>query len=154
MRVLVVDDHALFREGLRMLLGALDASMDVTLTATAEQGVQLAADNRFDLILMDWHMDGLSGAQALASLHEASPHARLVVLSGEKNPSLIRSVVDQGAAGFIPKDIAPDVLLQALRTIAAGGIYLPVAVLAGVNAPAEPPSRPAPCVKSPRRFRG
>ena len=64
MRVQVVDDHPLFSEGLRMLLGALDASMNVTLTATAEQGVQLAAGNQFDLILMDWHMDGLSGAQA------------------------------------------------------------------------------------------
>jgi two-component system, NarL family, nitrate/nitrite response regulator NarL len=154
MRVLVVDDHALFREGLRMLLGALDASMDVTLTATAEQGVQLAADNQFDLILMDWHMDGLSGAQALASLHEASPHARLVVLSGEKNPSLIRSVVDQGAAGFIPKDIAPDVLLQALRTIAAGGIYLPAAVLAGVSAPAEPPEAASPLREIAQAFPG
>jgi two-component system nitrate/nitrite response regulator NarL len=120
-----------------MLLGALDASMEITLTATAEEGVRIAAATGFDLILMDWHMEGLSGTEALSALREASPRAQLVVLSGEKNPSLIRSVVEQGAVGFIPKDIAPEALLDALQTIAGGGIYLPAAVLAGIDAPAD-----------------
>jgi two-component system, NarL family, nitrate/nitrite response regulator NarL len=120
-----------------MLLGALDASMDITLTPTAEEGVRMAAGHHFDLILMDWHMEGLSGAEALSALREANPRAQLVVLSGEKNPSLIRSVVEQGAVGFIPKDIAPEALLDALQTIAGGGIYLPAAVLAGIDAPGD-----------------
>ena len=131
MRVLVCDDHALFREGLRLLLQRLDDSMDVTLAGTCEKGVQEAANRPFDLVLMDWHMDGLSGAQALSAFREAAPFAQLVVLSGDKSAALVRSVVDMGAVGFIPKDASPEVLMLALRTIASGGVYLPGAVLAG-----------------------
>lgn len=131
MRVLVCDDHALFREGLRLLLQRLDETMDVALTGNCEKGVQEAAHRPFDLVLMDWHMDGLAGAPALLAFREAAPFARLVVLSGDKSAALVRSVVDLGAAGFIPKDASPEVLMLALRTVASGGIYLPGAVLAG-----------------------
>ena len=65
MRVLVCDDHSLFREGLRLLLEKLDASMEVTLTGSAEEAVAATKSGTFDLILMDWHMEGLSGARAL-----------------------------------------------------------------------------------------
>ncbi len=131
MRVLVCDDHALFREGLRLLLQRLDETMDVALTGNCEKGVQEAAHRPFDLVLMDWHMDGLAGASALLAFREVAPFARLVVLSGDKSAALVRSVVDLGAAGFIPKDASPEVLMLALRTVASGGIYLPGAVLAG-----------------------
>jgi two-component system, NarL family, nitrate/nitrite response regulator NarL len=143
MRVLVCDDHALFREGLRLLLEGLDSSMEVTLTRSAEAGVALCSTGSFDLVLMDWHLEGLSGTQALAALREASPKAQLVVLSGEKNASLIRSVVDLGAVGFIPKDISPDMLLLALQTIAGGGIYLPATVLTSIGS-ADRPSQTTP----------
>lgn len=125
MRVLVCDDHALFREGLRLLLQRLDPSMDIALTGSCSQGVQEAAHRPFDLILMDWHMDGLAGAPALAAFREVAPFALLVVLSGDKSPVLVRGAVDHGAVGFIPKDASPEVLMLALRTIAAGGVYLP-----------------------------
>lgn len=140
MKVLVVDDHALFREGLRLLLQSLDSRMSVVVTANVPEGAAAAAES-VDLILMDWHLESeLSGEQALHALREAAPHARIVVLSGEKNPSLIRSVVDRGAVGFIPKDISPERLLDALQVLAAGGIYLPPAVLSGIDSsPQEPP---------------
>ena len=131
MHVLVCDDHALFREGLRLLLQRLDDSMDISLCGSCEKGVEQAAYRPVDLVLMDWHMDGLSGAAALSAFREAAPLAQLVVLSGDKSPALVRSVVDLGAAGFIPKDASPDVLMLALRTIAAGGVFLPVAGLSG-----------------------
>ncbi len=129
MRVLVCDDHALFREGLRLLLQRLDESMDVSITGSCEKGVQEAANRPFDLVLMDWHMDGLSGAEALAAFREVAPFALLVVLSGDRSAALVRSVVDLGAVGFIPKDASPEVLMLALRTISSGGVYLPGAAL-------------------------
>lgn len=129
MRVLVCDDHALFREGLRLLLQRLDESIDVSLTGSCERGVQDAAHLPFDLVLMDWHMDGLSGATALLAFREVAPFARVVVLSGDRSAALVRSVVDLGAVGFIPKDASPEVLMLALRTIASGGVYLPGAEL-------------------------
>jgi two-component system nitrate/nitrite response regulator NarL len=131
MRVLVCDDHALFREGLRLLLQRLDDSIDVSIAGSCEKGVQEAAHVPFDLVLMDWHMDGLSGADALLAFREVAPFARLVVLSGDRSAELVRNVVDLGAVGFIPKDASPELLMLALRTIAAGGAYLPEAVLSG-----------------------
>lgn len=131
MRVLVCDDHALFREGLRLLLQRLDDSIDVAITGSCEKGVQEAAHVPFDLVLMDWHMDGLSGGPALLAFREVAPFARLVVLSGDRSATLVRSVLEMGAVGFIPKDASPEVLMLALRTIASGGIYLPGALLAG-----------------------
>ena len=131
MRVLVCDDHALFREGLRLLLQRLDDSIDVSLTGSCEKGVQEATHLPFDLVLMDWHMDGLSGADALLAFREVAPFARLVVVSGDRSAALVRSVVDLGAVGFIPKDASPEVLMLALRTIASGGVYLPGSVLPG-----------------------
>ena len=125
MRVLVCDDHGLFREGLRLLLQRLDASMDVALTGSCDKGVQEAAHIPYDLVLMDWHMDGLSGAEALLAFREVAPFARLVVLSGDRSADLVRQVVDLGAVGFIPKDASPEVLMLALRTVASGAVYLP-----------------------------
>jgi len=111
MRVLVCDDHALFREGLRLLLQRLDASIDVALTGSCEKGVNEAAHVHFDLVLMDWHMDGLSGAEALKAFQDVAPFARLVVLSGDRSADLVRTAVDLGAVGFIPKDASPELLM-------------------------------------------
>jgi DNA-binding NarL/FixJ family response regulator len=129
MRVLVCDDHSLFREGLRLLLEKLDATMDVTLTASAEEALAATRESTFDLILLDWHMDGLGGARALEALRESAPLTRVVVLSGDRNADLVRNAVDLGAAGFIPKDSPPAQLMIAVKTIADGGVYLPSAGL-------------------------
>ena len=128
MRVLVCDDHALFREGLRLLLRELDESIDVSLTGNCAKGVQEAAHLPFDLVLMDWHMDGLSGADALQAFRAVAPFARLVVLSGDRSAALVRTAVEEGAVGFIPKDASPEGLMLALRTVASGAVYLPGAM--------------------------
>ena len=127
MRVLVCDDHSLFREGLRLLLEKLDASMEVTLTGSAEEALAATREDTFDLILLDWHMDGLAGAGALEALRESAPLTRVVVLSGDRGADLVRTAVDLGAAGLIPKDAPPAQLMQAVKTIADAGVYLPSA---------------------------
>lgn len=146
MRVLVCDDHALFREGLRLLLEGLDPTMQVSLTPSAEKGVELARDGAFDLILMDWHLEGATAHEALTAFRDTAPFTLLVVLSGEKSPGLVRSTIDLGAAGFISKDSSPQVLMEALRTIAGGGIYLPATVLHETSAR---PAASAPLAGSP-----
>lgn len=133
MRVLVCDDHSLFREGLRLLLEKLDSSMDVTLTGSAEEAVAATRDGMFDLILLDWHMDGLAGARALEALRESAPLTRVVVLSGDRDAELVRTAVDVGAAGFIPKDSPPAQLMTAVKTIADGGVYLPSAGMSKIQ---------------------
>lgn len=135
MRVLVVDDHALFREGLRLLLLSMP-TMDCRVAASAEEGLALATAEHFDVVLMDWHMEGLSGAAAIEAFREAVIDARLIVVSAEKSATLVRTAIDAGAVGFIPKESSPEVLQQALAKMADGGIYLPSALLASASASA------------------
>jgi DNA-binding NarL/FixJ family response regulator len=136
MRVLVVDDHALFREGLRLLLMSLPG-IDCQVAGSAEEGLALAAAQPFDVVLLDWHMEGLSGEAAIQRFRETAVEARLVVVSAEKSTTLVKTAIDAGAVGFIPKESPPELLQQALSTIAGGGIYLPKALLAS-STPSAP----------------
>jgi DNA-binding NarL/FixJ family response regulator len=141
MRVLVVDDHALFREGMRLLLLSM-GSMECEVAPNADEGLRLARSRPFDVVLLDWHMEGLSGAEAIRAFREATEEARIVVVSAEKNATLVRSAIDAGAVGFIPKESPPDVLQQALNKITEGGIYLPSALLAASSAPSSRDAQP------------
>jgi DNA-binding NarL/FixJ family response regulator len=138
MNILLVDDHTLFREGMKFLLARLDAKVTVIEAATCVDALAAAQRARPDLVLLDLKMPGVAGLDALAQIREALPGAPVVVLSGEDNPRTIRAAIDAGAMGFIPKAATPEILVQALRIVLAHGIYLPPQVLA----PDAPPSGP------------
>ena len=135
MNVLLVDDHALFREGLKFLLGSLDAALRVDEAGDCARALAHAAARSYDLVLLDLKMPGTAGLDALQALRDAIPAAPLVVLSGEDNPAVVRAAIERGAMGFIPKSSTPEVLIQALRLVLARGVYLPPAVL---DAAADP----------------
>lgn len=135
MNVLLIDDHALFREGLKFLLRSLDAELQVDEAGDCAKALEHAAKRSYDLALLDLKMPGVAGLDALAALRDAIPAAPLVVLSGEDNPGVVRAAIERGAMGFIPKSSTPEVLIQALRLVLARGVYLPPAVL---DAAAEP----------------
>jgi DNA-binding NarL/FixJ family response regulator len=138
MRILLVDDHALFREGLKFLLRSLDAQLQLDEAASCAQALERAAQVRYDLVLLDFHMPGVSGLDALAALRQAAPDTPVVVVSGEDHPDLVRGTIERGAMGFIPKSATPEVLVQALRLVLAQGVYLPVAVLDAATAAPGP----------------
>ena len=129
MNVLLIDDHALFREGLKFLLGSLDAELQVDEAGDCARALAHASARSYDLVLLDMKMPGVAGLDALAALREAIPAAPLVVLSGEESSGVVRAAIERGAMGFIPKSSTPEVLLQALRLVLARGVYLPPAVL-------------------------
>ena len=131
MRILVVDDHALFREGLKFLLRDLDDELVISEAADCRQAAAQHGE-AFDLILLDLHMPGVEGLDALEALRGAFEATRIVVLSAEEDPRQVRRAIDSGAAGFIPKSSTPEVLLNALRLILGGGIYLPPMALRGL----------------------
>jgi DNA-binding NarL/FixJ family response regulator len=135
MRILIVDDHALFRQGLRFLLRDLDAKLEISEAGDCPQAVALGAEP-FDVVLLDLHMPGVAGLAALEAVRQAFEASRIVVLSGEEDPRQIRRAIDAGAVGFIPKSATPEVLLSALRLVLADGIYLPTVALRGVDDPA------------------
>jgi len=132
MRILIVDDHALFRQGLRFLLRDLDAELEISEAGDCAQALGLGAQP-FDVVLLDLHMPGVAGLAALEAMRQAFEASRIVVLSGEEDPRQIRRAIDAGAVGFIPKSATPEVLLGALRLVLADGIYLPTVALRGVD---------------------
>jgi DNA-binding NarL/FixJ family response regulator len=129
MNVLLVEDHALFREGLKLLLPSFDTALRFDEAGNCAEALQLATRGRYDLVLLDLNLPGLKGIEALKALREALPAVPLVVLSGEDDPQLVRDAIDAGAMGFIPKSSTKEVLIQALRLVLAHGVYLPPAVL-------------------------
>lgn len=144
MRVLLVDDHKLFREGLKAILAGFEAGIALDEAGDAAEGIARASAASYDLILLDLKMPGTEGMDALRAVREAVPGTPVVVLSGEEYAHVVRAAIELGAMGFIPKSSSPEVLMQALRLILAGGVYLPPAVLDSRPAAAPPPAKPQP----------
>jgi DNA-binding NarL/FixJ family response regulator len=130
-RILIVDDHELFRKGLRHLLDRFDAELEILEAADCDQAITLAGEP-FDLVLLDLHMPGMTGLEALQRMRPAFESSPIVVLSGEDDPRQVRRAIDAGAAGFIPKSSTPDVLRSALRLVLADEVYLPAVALKGI----------------------
>ena len=128
MNVLLVDDHILFRRGLRHLLSDLDESIRF-LEADGVSDLKTLDSSTIELALLDLGLKGPSGIEALRIARDILQDCNIVVLSSEEEPRLIKSCISEGASGFIPKSSTPEILVQALKLVIAGGIYLPTVVL-------------------------
>jgi two-component system response regulator NreC len=123
-RVLVCDDHALVRSGLRRLLES-ESSFDVVgEAADAEQAVAAVAELQPDVLLLDVVMPGRSGIDALQDLRSASPETRVLILSMQDDPSYVRQAFGAGAHGYLVKEAADADLVQAIQDVAAGHKYV------------------------------
>lgn len=142
MRVLLLDDHPLFREGLKGLLLGLEPSVRVEQAGSVEAAESFAGQ-AFDLVLMDLNMPGSQGMQALSHTKALFEAAAVVVVSGDESPDTIQRAIQHGAAGYVPKTTDPSVTIQALRLVLAQGTYLPPEALrqpgAGADASPAPP---------------
>lgn len=125
MRILLIDDHDLFREGLKYLLPVLDNKVQYSEARDLDSALALDPGIGFDLVLLDLYMPGVDGMQALNRCREHFESASLVVVSGEEDARIIREAIEHGAAGFIPKSSSRDVLVSALQVVLGGGTYLP-----------------------------
>lgn len=123
-RVLVVDDHAVVRAGLTLLLERHDDYEVVGEAGTADDAISQARIQQPDVILLDLTMPGKSGIEALPSLREVVPDANVLVLSMEDDPSYVRAAFELGAKGYLLKEAANNDLMTALGEIAAGREYL------------------------------
>lgn len=141
MRTLLIDDHAVFTQGLRFLLSDLDETIEFLEATSCEEALETAQGSDINLVLLDFHMSGLDGIEALRAIKERFPSAAIVMLSSEDNPQLIRDSIDNGASGFIPKSSTAQVLIAALRLILAGGIYLPTHALTDVESRVTSPTQ-------------
>ena len=147
MKVLVVDDHAIIRQGLRAVLAQLaDGGGPVEVLEASGYGEALdriAATPDLDLVLLDLRMPDVSGFAALADIEDRHPDVPIVVMTGEDDPELVREAFEHGALGFIPKSSPPPVILAALRLVLSGGTYVPPEILAARAAPRIAPAFPA-----------
>jgi DNA-binding NarL/FixJ family response regulator len=137
MNVLMVDDHVMFLQGMKQLLNVLAPELRVETTGDIAQAVHLARHAEFDLVLLDWHLDECDGEASIRRLRDAGCMARIVVLSGETDASLIRKSVELGAAGFIPKKYSSEMMVTAIGQVLAGRIFLPHETLEVAASPAD-----------------
>jgi DNA-binding NarL/FixJ family response regulator len=125
-KILVVDDHALVREGLRQVLKGLEENLEVLQAGNCEQAFVLAQSHGdLDLVLLDYHLPDMNGLDALAIFGDRHPELPIVLLSGSANTQIMRQVLHAGAAGFVTKSCVSDELLRAVRSVLDGDIYLP-----------------------------
>ena len=141
MRVLLVDDHALLREGLVLLIAAVDATVQVDHAATIAQALQrLAAGPAPDLVLLDLVLPDAIGLDGLARVREAAESLPVVVLSGHDAAQTVRECIDAGAMGFIPKSVSSATMIAALHAVIAGNVWLPPQLIDAVAPAPAPPS--------------
>jgi DNA-binding NarL/FixJ family response regulator len=122
--IFVVDDHMVVREGLKALI---NAQADMTVIGEAGEGaaaLQQIQAAQPDVVIMDISMPGLNGIKATEELHNAYPNVKVLVLSIHEDTSYLRQMLAVGASGYLIKHTIAEALIQAIRSVAAGGLYL------------------------------
>jgi len=127
-QLLLADDHALVREGLKQFFRLTD---DIQVVAEATNGAQVLsalAASRFDLLLLDMTMPGLAGPDLVSSIFATEKAPPILALSMHNDPLIVRRTLAAGAAGYMTKDSDPSILLSAIRRVAGGGRFIDPAV--------------------------
>jgi DNA-binding NarL/FixJ family response regulator len=131
MKILVIDDHVLIRQAIQGVLKKLRRDAVVLEAPNYKQAMQVIANHPdISLILLDLTLPDRDGFSVLAELRERYPAASIVVLSAVQDPAIVMKALDMGALGYIPKSAQGDVILNALRLVISGGIYIPPEILA------------------------
>ena len=145
-RILIADDHTLVREGLKQILSATPELEVVAEAMDGDQALAHVRSTEFDLALLDMSMPGLSGIDLIKRLKLERPKLRILVLSMHGEQQYAVRAFKAGASGYLTKDSASDQLVAAIRTIAAGGVYISAAAaeqlaMGAMDAPGELPHR-------------
>jgi two-component system, NarL family, response regulator NreC len=123
-RVLLVDDHAMLRSGLKLLLQRQAGTAVIGEASDGLEAIRLADELKPDVILLDLTMPGMGGLEALAILRRVSPQSRILVLTMHEDESYLRQVLKAGAAGYILKRAADAELIAAVQAVTRGEVYV------------------------------
>lgn len=130
LKLLVIEDHALVREGLVQTLHQLDADVTVREAADCESGCAILAEaDDFDLVMLDLALPGIDGLTCLNLLRQRYPALPVVIVSAYDDAHTVNRALKAGAAGFVPKAYSGENLLNALRSVLDGVIYVPETTL-------------------------
>lgn len=147
MKLLIVDDHAIVREGVAAMLRQAGPDTMVLQAGDGAEGVRLAeAHPDLDAVFLDLQMPGADGMSAVPEFGRRRPDLPVIVLSSSEDPEDVRRALGLGALGYVPKSALPQTLLSALRLVLAGDIYVPplmvdAAARGGPSAPAADAGR-------------
>lgn len=126
MKLLVIDDHEVLREGIKALFLQTMPHTIVLQADTCALGLAIAEDNHdLDIILLDLSMPDMDGMEAIAEFRRRCPHLPIVVLSALEDPRSVRQALARGARGYVPKTASPQTLVSALQFVLGGNIYVP-----------------------------
>ncbi|MBC7726200.1 MAG: response regulator transcription factor, partial [Microbacteriaceae bacterium] len=143
-RIVIADDHAIVREGLKRIVGAAD---DMTVAGEAADGLevmQLVRELEFDVLVLDLSMPGRSGMELIKLARAEKPQLRILILSMHQEMQYAVRAIKTGASGYLTKESAPAKLVQALRKIAGGGAYISTEVAEQLALGAMPGAAVAP----------
>jgi two-component system nitrate/nitrite response regulator NarL len=154
-RLLVVDDHTLFRRGLIALLSQYEDVQVIGEAADAGEAQRRARELQPDVVLLDNHLPGVRGVDALPGLREAAPRARVLMLTVSEDEGDLAAALRGGAAGYVLKTIEGDDLVQAVRACACGGSFvspeMTAKLVTAFRAAGAPPAADAPATAEPSR---
>ncbi len=122
--VLIADDHAVVRAGLKQILSATPEIQVVAEAASGNDALVAIRARRFDVIVLDMSMPGRSGLELIRQIKEEQPQARILVLSMHQEEQYAVRALKSGASGYLNKDSAPDHLVGAIRKVASGGAFI------------------------------
>lgn len=128
LRILIADDHAMFRAGVVELLKGLPDVEVVAEAASGNQAVKLASTLHPDIVIMDLAMDDLNGLEATAQIHARHADIKLIILSMHANEEYVHEALSSGASAYVLKRSTPDELKLAIEAVAHGGTFLSAAV--------------------------
>lgn len=125
-RILIADDHPLFRDALKHALSGMFSTIDVVEAGTLdEMTARLEPDGEIDLVLLDLAMPGVRGFSGLLFLRAQYPSVPVVIVSAHEEPEVIRRSLEFGASGFIPKSLSVETIREAVTEVLDGGIWVP-----------------------------
>lgn len=122
--VLIADDHAVVRSGLRLLLDAQEDIEVVGEAGSGEEAIKTARSTEPDVVLMDVVMPGMNGLEATKALHRVLPDIKVLVLSMQDDPQYVHEAFSAGASGYVLKEAADKEVVAAIRDVAGGGRYV------------------------------
>lgn len=128
MKILIADDHRLVIEAVKAKLSELEPGIEFVLAMSVDE-LLAGANDDLDLALIDLNMPGADGQAHIDEIRRRHPAVPVIVLSGYEDPAIMRSALERGVLGFIPKAYSPEVMLSAVRLVLAGGVYVPPMML-------------------------
>jgi DNA-binding NarL/FixJ family response regulator len=134
LQIFLADDHVVVREGLKTLINAQPDMSVIGEAGDGQSAWQQARDCQPDVVIMDITMPELNGVEATAQLKRACPNVKVLALSVHEDTSYLRQLLAAGASGYVLKHVAAEALIQAIRLVASGGVYLDPALAGHVVA--------------------